>query len=124
MSLKDLEEKYIKEKSNIEIKKDEIRKLATQYEIAQHELAQFKNNTKKELLEEYNKTTDELSTTLPEVNKSNYLLESKFIYNLNNGTSSRVVQSGEVIMELIPASSPLEVEAKVLNKDIGFVHLG
>jgi len=27
-------------------------------------------------------------------------------------------------MELIPASSPLEVEAKVLNKDIGFVHLG
>lgn len=47
----------------------------------------------KELLEEFNKTTDELSTTLPEVNKSNYLLESKviyaiedgFIYNLNNG---------------------------------------
>jgi len=132
MSLKDLEEKYIEEKSNIEIKKDEIKKLATQYEIAQHELVQFKNNTKKELLEEYNKTTDELSMTLPEVNKSNYLLESKFIYaiedgfiyNLNNGTSSRVIQSGEVIMELIPASSPLEVEAKVLNKDIGFVHLG
>jgi len=132
ISLKDLEEKYIEEKSNIEIKKDEIKKLATQYEIAQHELIQFKNNTKKELLEEFNKTTDELSMTLPEVNKSNYLLESKFIYaiedgfiyNLNNGTNSRVVQSGEVIMELIPTSSTLEVEAKVLNKDIGFVHLG
>ena len=66
------------------------------------------------------------------MNKSNYLLESKviyaiedgFIYNLNNGTSGRVVQSGEVIMELIPTSSPLEVEAKVLNRDIGFVHVG
>lgn len=38
-------------------------------------------------------------------------------------TSGRVVQSGEVIMELIPTSSPLEVEAKVLNRDIGFVHV-
>ncbi|WP_419678264.1 HlyD family type I secretion periplasmic adaptor subunit [Aliarcobacter lanthieri] len=132
ISLKDLEEKYIEEKSNISIKKDEIKKLATQYEISQHELMQFKNNTRKELIEEFNKTTDELNTTLPEVDKSNYLLESKFIYaiedgfiyNLNNGTSGRVVQSGEVIMELIPTSSPLEVEAKVLNRDIGFVHLG
>lgn len=69
---------------------------------------------------------------LPEMNKSNYLLESKsiyasengFIYNLNNGTSGRVIQSGEVIMELIPESSPLEIEAKVLNRDIGFVHIG
>lgn len=132
ISLKDLEEKYIEEKSNIDIKKDEIKKLSTQYEISQHELLQFKNNTRKELIEEFNKTTDELSTTLPEVNKSNYLLESKFIYafedgfiyNLNNGTSGRVVQSGEVIMELIPTSSALEVEAKVLNRDIGFVHIG
>jgi len=132
ISLKDLEEKYIGEKSNISIKQDEIKKLATQYEISQHELIQFKNNTRKDLIEEYNKITDELSTTLPEVNKSNYLLENKFIYaiedgfiyNLNNGTSGRVVQSGEVIMELIPTSSPLEVEAKVLNRDIGFVHLG
>ena len=132
ISLKDLEEKYIEEKSNISIKEDEINKLSIQYEISKQELIQFKNNTKKELLEEFNKTTDELSSTLPEVNKSNYLLESKviyaiedgFIYNLNNGTSGRVVQSGEVIMELIPTSSPLEVEAKVLNRDIGFVHVG
>lgn len=132
ISLKDLEEKYIEEKSNISIKEDEINKLSIQYEISKQELIQFKNNTKKELLEEFNKTTDELSTTLPEVNKSNYLLKSKFIYaiedgfiyNLNNGTSGRVVQSGEVIMELIPTSSPLEVEAKVLNRDIGFVHVG
>ena len=132
ISLKDLEEKYIEEKSNISIKEDEIDKLSIQDEISKQELIQFKNNTKKELLEEFNKTTDELSTTLPEVNKSNYLLESKviyaiedgFIYNLNNGTSGRVVQSGEVIMELIPTSSPLEVEAKVLNRDIGFVHVG
>lgn len=132
ISLKDLEEKYIEERSNINIKKDEIKKLSTQYEISEQELMQFKNNTKKELLEEFNKTTDELNTTLPEVNKSNYLLESKyiyasedgFIYNLNNGTSGRVIQSGEIVMELIPTSSPLEVEAKVLNRDIGFIHIG
>lgn len=132
ISLKDLEEKYIEEKSNISIKQNELKKLLTQYEISKQDLIQFKNNTRKELFDDFNKTIDELNTIIPEVNKSNYLLESKsiyaledgFIYNLNNGTSGRVVQSGEVIMELIPASSPLEVEAKVLNRDIGFVHVG
>lgn len=72
-----------------------------------------------------------LKSLIPEVNKSDYLLQSKaivasedgMIYNLNNSTSGRVVQSGEIIMELIPSSSPLEVEAKVLNRDIGFIHL-
>jgi HlyD family type I secretion membrane fusion protein len=56
--------------------------------------------------------------------KSIYATEDGYIFNLNNSTSGRVVQSGEVIMELIPLSSPLEVEAKVLNRDIGFVSLG
>lgn len=132
ISLKDLEEEFIEQKSNINIKKEEIKKLNAEYEISQKELLQFKNNIKKELIEDLNKTTDELNTMLPEMNKSNYLLESKsiyasengFIYNLNNGTSGRVIQSGEVIMELIPESSPLEIEAKVLNRDIGFVHIG
>lgn len=132
ISLKNLEEELIEQSSNINIKNDEIKKLNVQYQISKKELLQFKNNMRKELIEDLNKTTEELNTMQPEVNKSNYLLQSKsvfasqdgFIYNLNNGTSGRVVQSGEVIMELIPITSPLEVEAKVLNRDVGFIHIG
>lgn len=50
ISLKDLEEKYIEEKSNISIKEDEINKLSIQYEISKQELIQFKNNTKKRII--------------------------------------------------------------------------
>lgn len=132
MTMKDLEKEYLEQKSDLDIKEDELKKLHTQYEIAQKELLQFKNQTKKDVVEELNNVTEELSSLIPEVNKSDYILESKsihapedgMIYNLNNSTSGRVVQSGEVIMELIPSSSPLEVEAKVLNRDIGFIHLG
>lgn len=132
ISLKNLEEEFIEKSSNINVKNDEVKKLSAELEISKKELLQFKNNIRKELIEDLNKTTDELNTMKSEVSKSNYLLQSKsifasedgFIYNLNNGTSGRVIQSGEVIMELIPTTSPLEVEAKVLNKDVGFIHIG
>lgn len=132
ISLKNLEQEYIEQNSNIVIKKEELKKLNVEYDISQKELLQFKQNKKKELIEELNKTVEEIETMSTEINKSNYYLESKsifasedgFIYNLNNGTSGRVVQTAEVIMELIPQNSPLEVEAKVLNKDIGFVRIG
>ncbi len=132
ITLKDLEKEFIEQKNDIDIKKDEFRKLNTQYDISKKELLKFENVTKKELIEELNQTSDELTAVIPEVEKSNYMLSSKqiyasengFIYNLNNSTSGRVVQSGEVIMELIPDSSPLEVEAKVLNRDIGFINVG
>lgn len=132
ISMKDLEQQYIEQKSNISIKENEFDKLKSQYEISKKELLQFKHNIKKDLVEDLNKTANELSALLPDLNKSDYIVNAKsiyamedgYIFNLNNSTSGRVVQSGEVIMELIPLSSPLEVEAKVLNRDIGFVSLG
>ncbi len=35
-----------------------------------------------------------------------------------------VVQSGETIMSIVPEKSPLEVEAKVMNHDVGFIEEG
>ncbi|MBU2646108.1 HlyD family type I secretion periplasmic adaptor subunit [bacterium] len=39
-------------------------------------------------------------------------------------TQGAVVQSGEVIMSIVPEKSPLEVEAKILNQDVGFIEEG
>ncbi|MFH2131641.1 MAG: HlyD family type I secretion periplasmic adaptor subunit [bacterium] len=39
-------------------------------------------------------------------------------------TKGAVVQSGEVIMSIVPEKSPLEVEAKILNQDVGFIEEG
>lgn len=132
VSLQDLETEFIEQEENIKIKQAEKSKLQAQLKIAQKELEQFKNNTLKEMNKKQNEVINELTTLLPEVDKSNYILGSKSIYssvngtiyNLTNSNSGKVVQSGEVIMELIPKDTPLEVEAKVLNRDIGFIQVG
>lgn len=132
VTLKDLEKEYIEEEEDIKIKKAEQDKLNAQLQITKKELEQFKNNTLKEQLKRLTEVTNELKTLTPEVNKSNYMLglksikaaENGTIYNLKNTNSGKVVQSGEVIMELIPDNTPLEVESKVLNRDIGFVSVG
>ena len=132
VTLQDLEKDYITENEDINIKKEEINKLKAEINISQKELEQFKNNTLKDTIKRKEEVSNELITLLPEVNKSKYILSSKsikanqdgIIFNLTNTNSGRVVQSGEVIMELIPDSSPLEVKTKVLNRDIGFINLG
>lgn len=130
--LKDLEKEYIEIEQNIIIKKEEKQKLQTQLQIAKKELEQFKNNTLKELIKKYSDVSNEVESLIPDLKRSNYLLKTKTItspldgeiYNLKNITVGKVLQLGEVIMEIIPKNSPLEVEAKVLNRDIGFVSVG
>jgi len=132
VSLEDLEKEYIEQEEDIKIKDAEKSKLQAQLNIAKKELEQFKNNTLKEMIKKQNEVINELTAMIPEVDKSNYILGSKSIYasvdgtiyNLTNSNSGKVVQSGEVIMELIPKNAPLEVEAKVLNRDIGFIQDG
>ena len=132
ITLKDLEKEFIEQEEDLKIKKAEKNKLSTELEITKKELEQFKNNTLKDTLKRYTEINNELKTLQPEVNKSDYLVASKsirasengFIYNLTNSNSGKVIQSGEIIMQLIPDNAPLEVETKVLNKDIGFVKVG
>jgi hemolysin D len=38
-------------------------------------------------------------------------------------TVGQVVTSGQALLTIVPPDAPLEVEAMILNKDIGFVHL-
>jgi len=132
MSLQDVEKEYIKQEEDIKIKEAEKSKLQAQFNITKQELEQFKNNTLKDTVKRQNEVLSELSTLVEEVDKSNYILDSKSIrasvdgtiYGLTNSNSGNVVQSGEIIMKLIPNNTPLEVEAKVLNKDIGFINVG
>jgi hemolysin D len=39
-------------------------------------------------------------------------------------TVGQVVSSGQALMTIVPPDAPLEIEAMILNKDIGFVRIG
>lgn len=53
-----------------------------------------------------------------------YAPVSGTVLDLAVHSHSGVVEPAQVLMKIVPADSPLEVEAKVLNRDIGFVHEG
>ena len=132
ITLEDLEKEYFEYKSDIKIKRDEIKKLQVEHQISKEELFQFRFNILSDLYQKFTSVTYELNTLKSQLEKSNFLLSAKLIkspingtvYNLRNRSNEEVVQSGDVIMEIIPENSPLEVEAKVLNRDIGFISIG
>ncbi len=88
----------------------------------------FYNENNRKLLEAYQK----LENLIMKEKKAQELFKAKTIFapisgvihNLKIYTVGSVVKPGEMMMNIIPKDSPLEVEAKVLNRDIGFVHLG
>ena len=49
---------------------------------------------------------------------------SGFVKELKVNTQSGVVAPAEVLLSIVPDDQPLEVEAFVLNKDIGFIEVG
>lgn len=46
------------------------------------------------------------------------------IYNVKVVEAGTTVQSGEELLSILPTGAPLVLEAKVLNRDIGFIHPG
>ncbi len=49
---------------------------------------------------------------------------SGFVQQLGVTTVGQVVSGGQVLMTIVPLDAPIEVEAMILNQDIGFVEVG
>lgn len=130
--LEDLEKEYLEQQENILIKKAQKSKLESQIEMSKVELVKHKNSVIKEYINKFTEVSNELNVLDEDLKKNNYILNATsikapvdgMVYNLKQHTIGEVLQSGDVIMELIPYGSPLNVQAKVLNRDIGFVHEG
>ncbi len=131
-TLKDMEAEYISIEKDLQIKQLQVQKLLSDQIITKNEMEQNTNNILKEYGQKLYEIEKELNILKPQVEKMNYLLESQsihapsdgMIHNLREYLSNKIVHSGSTIMELIPSNSPLEVEAKVLNQDIGFIAVG
>lgn len=117
---------------DLNIKRTEIDKLKTRidYNIREKELIKnnFKMEISRQLLESFGRLEEverRHSKTLESVRlKSIFAPIDGIVHNLRYYTVGTVVQSGEVMMEILPTDTPLRVEANVLNRDIGFVQEG
>ena len=126
--------------------KGEVEELEGRYEIvqvsiprAQKALAEAVERQRNEQLVFQNNALNELNTVEGEIARTQELLGRAtdqvsrttvtspidgIVKSLKTHTLGGVVQPGEVIMEIVPISQKLLIEAKLNPKDIGFVKVG
>lgn len=101
-------------------------------EVADREASRLIDNFVAENLQkraEAEKLSDELAQKLVKarlrlVNTKIVAPVAGTVQALTLTTRGQVIQSGEEIMRIVPAGEGVEVEAYLLNKDVGFVHAG
>jgi hemolysin D len=103
------------------------------------QLAKLRETFERTAASEFSDATDKAGTAAEEVKKTQKLRElmqlrapvDGIVQQLSVNTIGGVVQPAQPLMVIVPCSgnrnvcrSPIEVEAYVLNRDIGFVHSG
>ncbi|WP_422464024.1 HlyD family type I secretion periplasmic adaptor subunit, partial [Endozoicomonas sp. ALB115] len=98
----------------------------------QHQLASLHAQTRRESLDQQEQLHRQLDTLEQERIKAEELHDQQQITSPIDGTVQQlqvhtiggVVQPAQALMQIVPAEAKMEVEAWILNKDIGFVHEG
>lgn len=90
--------------------------------------AEFKRDRMKELTEAETKVKS-LAEELTKADQRKSLQRilspvDGVVQQLQVHTIGGVVQPAQALMRIVPEEAPLEIEARILNKDIGFVHEG
>lgn len=125
-------EDLIAKQEELRIKRHELSKTESEIHMASTEYAAAADNTRRDIADQRIKTEQELAATEAELSKAVAELSGRHltaplggvVHNVAVHTPGGVVQSGQVLMQIVPENSPLEVEAKILNRDIGFVTPG
>jgi hemolysin D len=125
-------EQLIQNQYNLNIQNYRLNEAQSDIEALEKEksriMAQERQRVLKELFEERDKFKSAV-LTLRKAEKRE--LQSKlnspvdgFVQQMNIHTVGGVVSPAEPIMLITPINAPLEIQAQVLNKDIGFVEMG
>jgi len=92
------------------------------------EIAQFIDEQTSKLAEAQRKrdglVQDLIKATMKETQTRLTAPISGMVQQLSVTTVGQVVSSGQSLMTIVPDSAPIEIEAMILNRDIGFVKVG
>ena len=130
--LDELREKKMQQQQELKIKKSELTKIEAEIDATlQNKLFTIENHKKSFQTElgDIEQSNRVLELELQKLNSSIHLKNpvspiDGIVNTINVFTKGAVVQSGEEIMTIVPQNSLLQVEAKIMNQDVGFVKLG
>ncbi len=109
-----------------------LHKVYASVNVAERELNAYRREYEEQVHTQWFEAQSQLSVKQKEMAKlQRYIAEKRLlspidgvIYDSAVSTRSGVVQSGEVLMKVVPRNVALEVAIKIANKDIGFVSTG
>ncbi len=125
-------EDLISKEEDLRIKRHAFNKTESEIRMVLAELSGLSDNFRRDIADQRIRTEQELTASEAELSKALGELSARYliaplggvVHNVAVHTPGGVVQSGQVLMQIVPENSPLEVEAKVLNRDVGFVTPG
>lgn len=127
-----LSEKLIRQSKEKQIKQTRIFGLDSEIEYQKETNRLHVESQKHEIALELLKLDQEYRILKQDISKLDSEVRLKNLVSPISGTVNKilihtqgaVVQSGERIMSIVPQDSPLEVDAKIMNQDVGFIKEG
>ena len=126
----------MKERMNLERERDsktgQAEQLETKLDRIKDEIATFKSNFREKLLSDYSTNVQGRNTLEAEVSSLKFKQGKRFIiapvagyiHLLPVKTIGGVVTTAQSVVGIVPEGTPLEVNAIVMNKDIGYIKEG
>jgi len=130
--LEQAKEEMTERESSIELMVHQQREAQASLLQAKHEVSSHTDRFLSDLSQELTEVEQEILAVGEQLVRANDLISqyalkapvSGIVKDIAVNTQGGVVQPADVLMQVVPENEPLEVEAKVLNRDIGFVFEG
>lgn len=128
----EIEERRIQALHDLEINQHNYESETAELNSLKSKKDNFLHDFQAKILEEKSLKIAELKEAEQELIKAKLLSDAQAIkapisgtvHNLKTYTIGEIVNAGQELMHVVPANTELEIEAKVLNKDIGFIKAG
>ena len=128
----ELEQQRIELEEDIKAQKATVQQLVAEQEEVQNQRVSHHAQKRRESLDQQEQLRRQLTGLKQERIKAEELHDQQRIVSPIDGTVQQlqihtiggVVQPAQALMQVVPKKAKLEVEAWVLNKDVGFVHEG
>ena len=132
----ELKQQRIDQEESLSLQRAKIEQISASIVSAEQNLYAYQSETRRNTLQEINQLTRQSESAKQELTKANRLTRLRALVSPVDGvveelviaTIGGVVTPAQELLKIVPISEhggqQLEVEAGLLNKDIGFVHIG
>lgn len=126
------EQERITAQRDLKTQEDRLRELAAGIDIARQDLAAAASETRRQLLDDERTAREQMGQLTTEADRAAERGASMQLVSPVDGTVQQlaahtlggVVAAAQPIMSIVPDDESIEVEATILNQDIGFVRPG